>query len=231
MWFLFFAFLFTLCSGQPDSDMCDLGPFKKCKQMTQVGSFPETEEGLAEVCPLFKEYIGCLNVYDQSCEVTIFPNPGQYESLIGAIDDVCDRDSHLHRVFLESIPCYKHVSNSYRKVCPSRELLFTALELYDIQNPIAEITDDTEIKSLRFWKLNSCLYQVYMVSCMADYAAAECTNDARQSTVDLARRSYYLDDECPQGYAETLLSIVPELDLDESLKKTLYRTLEGLKRS
>ncbi|KFM59591.1 hypothetical protein X975_20057, partial [Stegodyphus mimosarum] len=231
MWFLLFAYLLTLCSGQPESNMCDLGPFKKCNQMGNVDSFPDTEEGLAEVCPLFKEYIGCLNAYDQSCDVTIFSNPGQYESLIGVTDEVCDKDSHLHRVFLESIPCYKRKLKSFRKTCPSANLLFTALQLYDIQNPIAEIIDGPEIESMRFWKLNSCLFAISKISCLADYAAAECTNDAREATVDIVRRSYFLDDECPQGYAETLLSIVPELDVEESLKQTLSRTLEGLKRS
>ncbi|XP_035226148.1 uncharacterized protein LOC118198560 isoform X1 [Stegodyphus dumicola] len=148
MWFLFFAYFFAFCSGQSDSDMCDESPYIKCQAVHRGEKpFPVTEEQFAEFCPLIIRYIDCMDKYDKSCDVEIFSVPGQYESIIRLVVDVCDRNTLLHNVFVESLPCYQEVLSNLDKNCfEPRAELHHAVEAH-MASELLNITDEANERS------------------------------------------------------------------------------------
>ncbi|XP_035226149.1 uncharacterized protein LOC118198560 isoform X2 [Stegodyphus dumicola] len=128
--------------------MCDESPYIKCQAVHRGEKpFPVTEEQFAEFCPLIIRYIDCMDKYDKSCDVEIFSVPGQYESIIRLVVDVCDRNTLLHNVFVESLPCYQEVLSNLDKNCfEPRAELHHAVEAH-MASELLNITDEANERS------------------------------------------------------------------------------------
>ncbi|KFM59592.1 hypothetical protein X975_20058, partial [Stegodyphus mimosarum] len=238
MWFIISVLLFGLCSGQYQNippGMCQGYPFDECKPQhaTEDDTFGLNQDHFQELCPLVKQFLRCLKTREEVCGVVIFERPIYYDYYMSIVNDICDNSTSLHQAFVESIPCYKHIRTHLEEVCfdSKPDLFWTYEDFSAVQMQrdylVSETCKTSGTEYLNFGKLR-CLNFVYVISCVADYATAQCSSLARNGTVELARRVEYAAMGCPDRSAELLLPVIPNLNLSEALKQSLMRTLRGL---
>ncbi|XP_035213749.1 uncharacterized protein LOC118187604 [Stegodyphus dumicola] len=238
MWFIISVLFFGLCSGQDQNippGMCQDFPFDACtpQNATKDDVVGLNQESFQEQCPMVKEFLRCLRTREEVCGVVIFDRPMVYDRIMNIVNDICDNSTSLHQAFIESIPCYKHAKDNLKQVCfDSKPDLFWTYEDFSAHHMqqdylISETCKTSGTEYLNYGKLR-CLNYVYVISCVADYAAAQCSSLARNVTVEFARRADYGTLGCSDRSAELLWPVIPNLSLTETMKQSLMRTLEGL---
>ncbi|XP_035232003.1 uncharacterized protein LOC118203820 [Stegodyphus dumicola] len=236
MWFILFGFLLAVCSGQTRQELCEESPRSRCRRLLEpVNFFPRDEEQFEPGCSIVKQYLTCLKTGDEVCRDEIFKSHDQYERIVRLIHDICDNGTLLHYAYLESAPCFEHLADNYTAICTdSKPDLFwyytewiQMLIYYFTLGDTGTYSKTSGTEHLDFWKL-ICLNPTYFISCAADYATLQCSSLARNVTVEIARELVYAHSACAERAWQELSPVIPNLDLEESLKLSLMSTLEGL---
>ncbi|XP_035213326.1 uncharacterized protein LOC118187252 [Stegodyphus dumicola] len=236
MWFILFGFLFAICSGQNQQELCKGSSIRRCeKLLTSVNFFPRDEEQFEPVCSIMKQFLACLKTGEEVCHEPIFKSNDQYEGIVRLMDNICDNNTLLHYAYMVTAPCFEYLADNYTDVCiDSKPDLFwdyhewiEMLILNIVRRGNVAISKTSGTEHLDFWKL-LCLNQIYFISCAAEYASLQCSSYGQYVTVEIAREIYYANSICAARGLQELSPVIPNLDLEDSLKLSLLLTLEYL---
>ncbi|KFM62144.1 hypothetical protein X975_00288, partial [Stegodyphus mimosarum] len=232
MFFLLLALFLAFNSGTCKSRICKKDPYEVCKQDFVRMEFMDSEDELDYICLYYSEYLECFSKF-LHCETTgPLSHPGRYESTVSLLNDVCEKDTLFYKIVAKSLPCIKGALNEGKGNCgKSREKLMDAYKAYvegksEGNSGIFEGKGSEAI--LQEYRTIECLQDINRISCVADYAATECTDLARSAVVEIARRSQIVDDSCADEDIPLLFETVNELYLEKSLKESLSYTFQGL---
>ncbi|XP_035209811.1 uncharacterized protein LOC118184270 [Stegodyphus dumicola] len=228
MRFLIFISSLVFLSGQSNSHFCEKNVQKACGiSPIDFHKFVLREDFL-EWCELSEAYVECLSAYKNSCNSEIYPNPGEYEKVVSSINDICDNNTFIHKVLLQSMPCYRYTKSRPEIVCP---LLSYGAFLRFLRNALANREDLVRRIDELYLPFSpfDCLQYVYFVSCYAGYTAAECTSFAPNATLQIENTFRIATDEqkfCDLRMYRGLLPIVQEMNIEEPDKQSMLRVME-----
>ncbi|CAL1297018.1 unnamed protein product [Larinioides sclopetarius] len=207
-------------------DLCDEPEYRVCEMPDGI-QFPETEEDINRLCPIFIQNIDCLKDYFDKCGYERGLTEDKLQKLKEVTEDGCREDSPLHLGLVRNIGCFSEVIENDEESC-KRYISSKASKmrnyLYDIETENGYSEEERYDPEL--WMPFQCILDSFEIACFISKVSERCGSDARDIASEVLTRALIVHNSCAASNEERISELLTLLELELEEEATLRRIIK-----
>ncbi|CAL1297017.1 unnamed protein product [Larinioides sclopetarius] len=205
-------------------DLCDEPEYRVCEMPDGI-QFPETEEDINRLCPIFIQNIDCLKDYFDKCGYERGLTEDKLQKLKEVTEDGCREDSPLHLGLVRNIGCFSEVIENDEESC-KRYISSKASKmrnyLYDIE---AERGYSDDFYDPQLWNPLYCIMDAFEMSCFISKVSERCESHAKDVASEILTRANVAHIACSVSSEERIAELLALLELEMEEESLLRRIM------